>query len=131
MFVKRNTVQRQLILDAVKELNGHVTAEQVFDHVAPKYPSISKTTVYRNMSQMAESGELLRIGNFDGSYRYDHNCHNHYHFVCEKCKRVFDMEGYFSDIYDRIKNERGFMITGHNITFSGLCMDCRSVECEE
>jgi Fe2+ or Zn2+ uptake regulation protein len=125
MFVKRNTVQRQLIFDAVKELNGHVTAEQVFDHIALKYPSISKTTVYRNMSQMAESGELLRIGNFDGSYRYDHNCHDHYHFICERCKRVFDMEDYFFDIYGIIQNRLGFYITSHSITFGGLCLDCK------
>jgi Fe2+ or Zn2+ uptake regulation protein len=122
---KRHTVQRQLILDTVKELNGHVTAEQVFDHVVLKYPPISKATVYRNLNQMVDSGKLLRIGNFNDSCRYDHNCHNHYHFMCEKCKRVFDIEDYFSDIYSRIKNTNGFDVTSHNITFGGLCPDCK------
>ena len=121
---KRKTVQRQLIYNAVKELNGHATAEQVFDYVAANYPSISRATVYRNLNHMAESGELLNIGNLDGSFRYDHNCKNHYHFVCGNCKRIFDINEYFPDIADRIKNPDGFEITSHNITFNGLCRDC-------
>jgi len=70
---KRNTIQKQLVLDAVKELNIHATAEQVFEYVVKKHTSISKATVYRNLSQMAESGELLNIGSFYGSAHYDHN----------------------------------------------------------
>lgn len=125
MDVKRNTIQRQLIIDAVKELNCHATSEQVYDHVVKKYPSISKGTVYRNLNQMAESGELLRISNIDGSYRYDHNCHKHYHFICKNCGRVFDVEDYFDDICGRVNNDEGFEITSHNITFTGLCPDCK------
>ena len=121
---KRNTIQKQLVLDAVKELDIHPTAEQVFDHVVGKYPSISKATVYRNLSQMADSGELLNIGNFDGSSRYDHNCHKHYHFICEKCRQVFDIDDYFPDIYARIQNIDGFEIKSHDITFTGVCGGC-------
>ena len=109
----------------MKELNSHATAEQVFDYVAAKYPSISRATVYRNLNQMTESGELLNIGSVDGSSHYDHNCQNHYHFVCDKCKRIFDINEYFPDIPGRIKNPDGFDITGHNITFNGLCWDCK------
>ena len=125
MDSKRNTIQRQLILDAVRELNIHATAEQVYEYVVGKHPSISKATVYRNLGQMAESGELLNIGNFDGSSRYDHNCHNHYHFICERCKQVFDVNDYFPDILSKITGMDGFEITGHNLTFNGLCLDCK------
>jgi len=69
---KRNTVQRQLIFDAVKELNIHATAEQVIEYLAKKHPSIGRATVYRNLNTMSESGELLRIGSFYGSTHYDH-----------------------------------------------------------
>ena len=122
---KRNTIQRQLVFDAVKELGIHPTAEQVFDHVVGQYPSISKATVYRNLSQLAESGDLLNIGSFGGSSHYDHNCHNHYHFICNDCKQVFDVNDYFPDICGRIRNMKGFDITNHNISFSGICRDCK------
>jgi len=122
---KRNTIQRQLILDALKELDIHATAEQVFDYVARKYPSISKATVYRNLGRMSESGDVVNIGSFYGSARYDHNRHEHYHFVCETCKRVFDVNGGFDDIFDRIKDINGFDISSCSVSLRGLCRDCK------
>ena len=123
---KRNTIQRKLILDAVKELNTHPTAEQVFDYVAGKYSSISKATVYRNLSQMVDNGELINIGSFGGSSLFDCNCSSHYHFICDECKQVFDIDDYFSDIYDKIQNMDEFEITSHKIVFGGLCQNCKA-----
>jgi Fe2+ or Zn2+ uptake regulation protein len=125
---KRNTVQRQLIFNAVKELDIHATAEQVYEYVVRKYPTVSKATVYRNLSQMAESGELLNIGSFYGSAHYDHVCREHYHFICENCRRVFDVDGEFSDIVERIEKPGEFDITGFYISFTGLCRKCKDLK---
>ena len=122
---KRNTIQRKLILAALKELNIHATAEQVYEYVAAEHPSISKATVYRNLGNMAELGEIINIGNFYGSAHYDHACHNHYHFICEKCKKVFDVHSYFPEICDHITNADGFEIKSHSLSFSGLCHECK------
>jgi len=124
METKRNTVQRQLVLSAMEELNIHATAEQVYEHISKNHPTISKATVYRNLSQLTESGELLNIGCFDGSAHYDHQCHEHYHFMCNACKRIFDVEGDLSDISGRFKGTEEFNITGFSISFSGLCKSC-------
>jgi len=125
----RNTLQRQLILNAVAELNIHATAEQVFEYVSKAHPTISKTTVYRNLSQMAQAGELLNIGALSGSAHYDHNCHEHYHFICKECERVYDIDGDFSDVMKRAKqysNTDEFEITSEHISFTGLCKACKS-----
>lgn len=124
MVDKRKTIQRQLTLDAVKELNIHATAEQVYDYVSKKHPSISRSTVYRNLGQLAEAGELLHIGYFYGTAHYDHNCHKHYHFVCEKCRHVFDMPALCHEIPGEIAGT-GFEIKGHNLSFYGLCGKCK------
>ncbi len=123
---KRNTIQRRIILDSVKELDIHATAEQVYENVVSKHPTISKATVYRNLARMAEAGEILNIGNLFGSVHYDHNCHEHYHFVCEECKRIFDVDDCFLDIPSRFTGMEGFEVTGHLLTFRGLCRDCNS-----
>ena len=122
---RRNTVQRQLIFDAVKELNIHATSEQVVTYLSEKHPAIGRATIYRNLSQMAESGELLRVGSFYGSTHYDHNCHEHYHFICGECRRVFDVEGSLGDVIERVKGAEGFDITQCQISFSGLCLECK------
>ena len=123
---KRKTAQRQLVLDAIRETCSHPTAEQVFEHVARQRPSIGKATVYRNLRQLAESGEILNVGSFSGSARYDYNCHEHYHFACNACGRVFDVEADFSDIRDRVGATDGFDIAVCNISFAGLCWDCKA-----
>jgi len=127
----RKTVQRQLIFNAVAQMNIHATAEQVFEYVNKTHPTISKATVYRNLNQMARAGELLNIGSLSGSAHYDHNCHEHYHFICKECERVFDIDSDFSDIIHRAetyssKNE--FEITSCHISFSGLCKNCNKRE---
>ena len=125
MSNKRNTVQRQLIFDAVGALNIHATAEQVYEYLAKKHPSIGRATVYRNLNQMAQSGELLKISNFEGSTHYDHNCHDHQHLICGDCKQVFDVEKNFSDVFDRVQDIEGFDITDYCISFTGLCRECK------
>ena len=123
---RRNTVQRQLIFNAVKELNIHATSEQVVTYLSETHPAIGRATIYRNLSQMADSGELLRVGSFYGSTHYDHNCHEHYHFVCNECKRIFDIEGSMTDVMERFKGIEGFDIAECNVSFSGLCPECKA-----
>jgi len=122
---KRNTVQRQLIFEAVKALNIHATAEQVVEHLRKTHPSIGRATVYRNLASMAEGGELLKAGIFYGSTHYDHNTHEHYHCVCSNCRRVFDVEGKLPNIMEALGQPDGFDITECNIAFSGLCWECK------
>jgi len=126
METRRNTYQRQLILDAVRELNIHASAEQVYEYVVKKHPMISKATVYRNLSQMADAGELLNIGSFHGSAHYDHNCHEHYHFACNNCRRIFDIPAFIPNICDDITGMGGFDVRGYNLSFNGLCGECVS-----
>ncbi|MCL2847968.1 MAG: transcriptional repressor [Firmicutes bacterium] len=128
MAIRRNTIQKQLIFDAVVGLNIHATAEQVYEYIAKENPSISKATVYRNLAQMAEAGELLNIGVFYGATHYDHNLHRHYHFVCSKCGSVFDIDGDFACTINKIKEDSQHQITDYNISFSGVCYKCKGLK---
>ena len=122
---KRRTVQRQLTLNVMKELNIHATAEQVYARVHQTHPTISRATVYRNLRQMAEAGELLDIGSLEGATHYDHNCHPHHHFLCAGCKRIIDVEGDISDLYERFHSAEDIEVTGCNITLGGMCRVCK------
>jgi len=124
----RKTVQRQLIYDAVRELDIHATAEQVYEYIILKHPTISKATVYRNLHQMSESGELLDIGTFYGSTHYDHRIDEHHHFVCEDCYQVFDVDGDYSDVLDRTQDNQGFDVSTYQLSFGGTCWGCKEPE---
>ncbi|MBQ4289233.1 MAG: transcriptional repressor [Clostridia bacterium] len=124
--MERNTVQKKVIYDALVELDDHPTADEVYLLVRKSYPAISKATVYRNLGQMAETGKIKRIAVGDGADHFDHRTHDHLHFHCDVCSRIFDMEG--SDEISRSivlpKNGKD-EIYGYNILFYGRCQYCR------
>lgn len=123
---RRNTIQRSLVLDAVNRLQNHATADEIYTLIAMDHPSISRATVYRNLNQLAEGGEIRRLEALGGPDRYDHLCYEHYHARCLRCGRVFDMEmDYIADLDKSIRDKHGFQIIGHDIMFRGLCPQCQ------
>lgn len=128
-MIKRNTVQRSLVLEAVNKLKCHATAEEVCAEIAKRYPNISRGTVYRNLNQLAESGKIRKIEVPSGAERFDHQCHDHYHVLCDKCGRVYDVDmAYIEDLQNFITDAHGFTFSGHDIMFRGICPECGEKE---
>lgn len=124
-MTERNTIQKQLVIDAVEQLKNHPTANEVYDFIHMTHPNVSKATVYRNLKQLAESGRLKCIENVNLADHYDYQCHDHYHIQCTCCNRVYDMDlDYMSDLNQRAASEKGFRIEGHDILFKGICPKC-------
>jgi len=115
-------VQRQIILDALNELANHPTAEDVYLHVVKSHPSISKATVYRNLAVAAESGEISAVGVFDGAMRFDHREDEHFHFVCDVCKKLIDVPSF--DLKANLASLSDLTIKKVELTLRGLCKDC-------
>lgn len=121
----RSTTQRSLILETVKELRRHVTADEVYQKIAMEHPHISRGTVYRNLNLLADMGEIRKLEVPGGADRFDHLCHEHYHAKCQKCGLMFDVDMEFmTDLEKNIKDTNGFQITGHDIIFKGTCLAC-------
>lgn len=121
---RRNTKQRQIVLDAVINRCDHPTVEQIHNDVQERDKSISLGTVYRNLAILSEEKKILNIKLSDGD-RYDLRTDNHSHFYCEKCKGVYDIEsGYDSSLDKKLNN--GFKINHHQITYYGICPNCRN-----
>ncbi|MBC5580756.1 transcriptional repressor [Anaerofilum sp. BX8] len=123
---KRNTVQKQLVLQAVRELQCHPTAEEVYQRVAARHPSISKATVYRNLNSLAEDGLVRRVAMPDAADRFDFTVGPHYHIKCAGCGRVIDAPAAYMPRLDaETEKETGFRISRHDLVFEGLCPACR------
>lgn len=122
----RNTLQRKIILEAVRNMKNHPDAEMVYEKISTTNPLISKATVYRNLKLLAKQGHILHIPIPDGADCFDFNCDPHYHIKCRKCGRVFDVDmPYQKNLCSNIVNDKGFIIESHQIVFSGLCPDCK------
>lgn len=125
----RNTVQRDLVLQTVRSMTCHPTAEQVYQVIVQKHPTVSKGTVYRNLSLLAQIGLIRRVEVPNSADRFDFQMQKHYHILCKRCSRVYDVDmAYLDDIGDHIRDMHGFSIDEHDIAFKGVCPHCREKE---
>lgn len=69
----------------------HPTAETVFLRARVAQPNISLGTVYRNLGQLAKSGEILTIETAEGKLHYDGDTSVHQHFICSECGTIIDV----------------------------------------
>ena len=122
----RKTKQKEAILKALRGNTSHPTADRVYDEVRKEISNISLGTVYRNLKLLREMGEISEI-DLSGTFsRFDGNPENHYHFRCENCGGVFDMdEPVNTEVDRRIAQKTGFKISYHRLEFRGLCRGCQ------
>ena len=124
-IVRRNTKQLSFILDTIKMMPRHFTADDVYEEVKKEYPGLGQATVFRNLNKMAEEGILLRIEVPGGGRGYELRAPKHYHAKCMKCGKLFDIEmDYMPNLEKKVKDAHGFQFSGHDIIFTGLCSSC-------
>ncbi|MGN1347133.1 MAG: Fur family transcriptional regulator [Eubacteriales bacterium] len=125
-MIRRNTIQRSIVLETVNKLHSHATADEIYDEIKKEHPTISRATVYRNLKLLSDMGEIRRLEIPGSADRFDHITGNHCHVRCEKCGRVFDVDMEFvSGLESGIRDAHGFDFTGYDILFHGVCPECK------
>lgn len=121
----KHSKQRDMIKDFLMGRNDHPTADVVYMNVRQQNPNISLGTVYRNLTLLADIGEIQRLRLGDGVDHFDADTSPHYHFVCNDCGRVMDLRMDSIDgITDIASKEFSGNITGHVTYFYGSCDQC-------
>jgi len=88
----RNTRQRSVILDILKESSDHPTAEKIYREARRVLPHISLGTVYRNLNFLRDQGTVREIRPSEGgSSRFDGMHTPHAHFHCSGCNGLVDI----------------------------------------
>lgn len=126
----RETLQKKIIFDCLKNNKVHPTAEDVYNIVHKDYPNISKATVYRVLSKLSENGQIRKL-DFDTSSRFDDEIAPHYHFVCKRCNKIIDFflnEERLTQLDEFKQTFNDFSIDDTEIVFKGLCKDCQKKE---
>jgi len=122
----RMTHQRQVILDEIRKVRTHPTADEVYELVRKRLPRISLGTVYRNLEILSARGLIKRIGPASQQMRFDGVTKDHYHLRCIWCGRVEDAPMIsVGDLEDAVRNKSDYSITGHNLEFLGICPTCK------
>lgn len=126
--MERHTFQKECVICALRELD-HPTAEEVFHLVRERCSSISKATVYRILSQMAQKGEVLRLFAPTGADVFDTSLFHHCHIICRKCGRVFDVGCPDPTLLQQqLRFPDGFVVEQSNFVFQGVCPCCNELK---
>ena len=121
----RTTSQRRVILEEIKKLNTHPTADEVYEMVRKRLPRISLGTVYRNLEILSTCGLIKKIGPVSSQMRFDGNTSNHYHIRCVYCGSLEDAPiETVEEIENRIREATDYTIMGHTLEFMGVCPEC-------
>ena len=117
------TKQRQIILETIRAIDSHPTADELFQAIRPKMPTISLATVYRNLNFLAEAGEIRKLSMPGMSDRFDWKLDPHDHLVCETCGRLFDFT-LPVDLKDMIGAASGMQVKRYTLVARGVCPAC-------
>ena len=122
----RRTNQRKVILEELCKVYSHPTASDVYEMVRKKLPKVSLGTVYRNLELLSSCGTIQKLDFGEPHKRFDGNPEPHYHIICTDCGRVDDIHIPLKPILEKeAENASGYKITGHHVSYSGTCPNCR------
>lgn len=132
----RITLAREAILDVLSKSIEHLSAEDIYLKLHPRYHNIGLTTIYRTLEVLSNLGMVYKYDFGDGRIRYElaegpKGEHHHHHLVCRRCKRIIDYTDFIDKEIELLhETEKGlskkynFKITDHLIQFYGLCSSC-------
>lgn len=127
MLLKKNyrmTRQRMVILEELRKVSSHPTADEVYEMVRKILPHISLGTVYRNLEILSEMGLILKLEINVNKKRFDGNSEKHYHIHCINCNRVHDINPETVKIDYSRDNQEGHKIIDYSFHLIGLCEKC-------
>jgi len=123
--------QRELILNSLKNRMDHPTAEILYADLKNQMPGIGIATVYRNLADLCENGNIIKIKSNYGPDRYDGNIEPHIHFECNKCHEIYDIEMQnpntrkVDNEIKRLTEDIGAEYANSSIYINGLCKKCK------
>lgn len=131
------TPQRRLIFRALEGKTNHPTADDIYQEVKDIIPDISVATVYKTLNELVKLGLLLEIKHDGEQSRFDPRTDHHSHLLCigsrlnekgklARCGRLEDVSVSFPNLRVPDQEQRGFMITNHEVIFYGYCPECQN-----
>jgi len=115
------TPQRLEILQTIQK-NGHISIDDLYNHIKEKFPSISLATVYKNIHTLKEANILTEIHPQNEKSHFELKKEPHGHFICKKCGNIYDFEikttcnPHLSEI-DEIEESEVYLY--------GVCKNCK------
>lgn len=125
---KRITGQRSLLLRVIKESKGHLDAGEIYHLARREDPTISLSTVYRNLNMLKELGLISELHLDEEHHHYElRDATEHYHLICSSCGRVIEFDSpLVGELVGQVSQRKDFLIERVHIDLVGLCAKCHA-----
>lgn len=123
----RLTPQRRLIIEIIHNAETHITAEDIINSVQKKMPGVNKSTIYRTLDLLEETGCVYK-SEANEHYIYHHaEDGHHHHLICSTCGQTLECEeDIFLPVEKALSEKYGFCIDFKHVVMKGLCAGCRN-----
>lgn len=124
---RRVTKQRRLLLEIIRQAEGHLDADELFRWAKEREPRISFSTVYRNLQLFKQLGLVEERHFLEEHHHYEpKDFEEHHHLVCLGCGQVLEFQ---TPLIKRMKNKvakkKGFEISRAEVFLEGYCPRCQ------
>jgi Fur family ferric uptake transcriptional regulator len=127
----RLTPQRRLMLEILQQSDYHLSADDIAQQLAVRYPSIQidMATVYRTLKWLRAAGLVCETSLGKGRMVYTLTAHHqHHHLVCENCAATFEIDPtIFDTIRVELQRRYGFAARLEHLSVFGLCQQCQQL----
>jgi len=121
----RVTSQRVLVHRALRELDRHVTADELLDAVSDRLPNVSLPTIYATLDLLEELGMVRRVQRA-GAALFDPRIDPHHHLICTACGTIEDLDSALNtSAIEHAARRRGFSQPRVEAVVHGRCGGCR------
>lgn len=114
------TPQRVSIVEAFADDPSHPTAQEIFERLRARMPTMSFATVYSTLDTLAAAGLCTVRAVSPGAARFDPNVDPHHHAVCERCGAMRDVPA----APLALAGVPHFHVSAVEVVYRGLCSTC-------
>ena len=125
--MKNYSRQREAILSVLNATNTHPTANWIYEKVRETLPNISLGTVYRNLSALTKSGDIISLNVRDGFEHFDADISPHLHLHCKNCCSITDVPLKNDPLFDEALRNGVFPESAVYVVY-GICEKCKAEE---
>ena len=121
----RVTSQRVVVHRALRELDRHVTADELLEAVSERLPNVSLPTIYATLD-LLEDLDMVRRVQRAGATLFDPRTDPHHHLICTECDSIADLDSALdTSEVERAAQRRGFSQARVEAAVYGRCASCR------
>ena len=123
----RLTPQRVELVRLIAVSEGHPSANQFYEQIKLKFPTMSHATVYKTLALLKEMNQVLEIDLREDSHYDGNRPEPHPHLICTKCRKITDGDMLFDqEMLRKLEQESGYTILHPKVALYGICPDCKN-----